>query len=245
MEMPSINGWPKILRHGTTAIQNARGRTTEFHAQKPAQLRNTKGHPPATIQPMTAFSRNELLLALCLIVVATGVLFSTRNMHHAIQQEARLTRTLENMRRLQQAAAQMVHDGATFTTNNTLAWPGDLNGSFQEWTTALVENKYLTTEELAKLLSSPGRALPANVIPFANNAPVLVYTVTDSSPADTVLLTTDNFINTQQGGLLDATATNHGTKDFAVVRKDGSGNIFPSSEAGKTNRIGEFTPLCH
>jgi hypothetical protein len=160
-------------------------------------------------------------------------------------EHADLTKALARMQRLQHLSAQMAHDGATSVTNHQLAWPGDLKGSFQEWASNLVEHKYLTTAEFADLLSSPSRKVRPDVTPFANTAPVLVYTVADSSLPAVVFLTTDNFINTSQGGLADSTSSSKWGSDFAIVRKDGSGAVLKPDAIGQANLIGGFTPLCH
>lgn len=196
--------------------------------------------------PKSTITRIEIVIAAVVIIVAIAVFVPMCRHQQSVRQHAAdLTQTLENMKRLQTVSAQMAQDGLQPQTNNARRWPEELAGIFTNWTTALVHYQYLTAEELTKLLSSPGRKAAGDPIPFANNNPVLVYTVGADSPGNTVFLSTDNFINTKQGGLLDNSATNHGTKDFAIVRKDGSGAILKPTDVGNTNTIGAFMPLCH
>lgn len=196
---------------------------------------------------LRAFSRVEAVVAAGIMaaLILIAIPACQRRSGSSPAERADLAEALAHMQRLQQVSAQMAHDGVTSTTNHKLAWPGDLKGSFQEWASNLVENKYLTGSELAKLLSAPGRKLPEDVTPFANNAPVLVYSVADSSLPAVVFLTTDNFINTRNGGMADSTSTSKWGPDFAIVRKDGSGGVFKPDTIGQTNLIGGFTPLCH
>lgn len=195
-----------------------------------------------------AFSWVEALVAGGVIIVLALVLiplFTRERTHSSPEERADLAEALANMRQLQQISSRMAHDGATSVTNHSLAWPGDLKGSFQQWASNLVAHDYLTATELARLLSSHDRQLPADILPFANNAPILVYTVADSTLPGVVFLSTDNFINTANGGLADATSSSGWGPDFAIIRKDGSAAVLQPHDIGQTNIIGGFTPLCH
>ncbi len=154
-----------------------------------------------------------------------------------------MTQNLSNMKQLHLATQQMALDGIT-TGNTNIGWPGDMGGSFAHWAQALVTNNYLTTNDLAKLLSAPGKTLPANKIPLTNNTAVLVYAVQEESEGNVVFLSSGNFTNTPTGGNpLDTNAKPFGNKGFVVFRKAGDGAIFMPRQVGSTN-VGGYAPLC-
>jgi len=178
--------------------------------------------------------------------------------------KGQMLQTLNNMRQLHLATEQMAIDGST---NASLGWPGDAGGTFSHWAEALVKENYLTTNDLAKLLSVPGRQVKTGSIPAMKDTGLLVYAVKAASPQDTVFLTTANFTNTPTGGALDATATPYGAKGFVVFQRGGSGAIMQArpSYGGtdgmkfsgtayvdanaryRTNKVelpGAFAPLC-
>lgn len=151
---------------------------------------------------------------------------------------------LSNMKQLHLATQQMALD-ATTTSNSQIGWPGDIGGSFSNWTHQIVNGGYLGTNDLCKLLSGPGVVVRPDMVPVKNTTAVRVYAATEDSVGSTVFLTSANFTNTPTGGLPPlANAKPYGDKGFAVFRKAGDGAILKAKQAGNTNLIGGFAPLC-
>jgi len=157
--------------------------------------------------------------------------------------KAEMTQALSNMKQLHLIAQQMALDGET-TAETNLAWPGDLGGSFSNWVKQAVP-AYLATNDFDKLFSVPGKVIRPGSLPLANTNGILMYAVSSNSPDATVLFTTANFTNTPTGGLSpNAKGIPYGTKGFAIFRKGGDGAILLSKQAGNSNLIGTFAPLC-
>lgn len=151
------------------------------------------------------------------------------------------TISLSNMKQLHIATRQMAMDNA-----QTLqaGWPGDMGGSFSNWSRALAEGGYFTTHDLRKLFSAPGRIIRSDEPHTLAASAALVYAVKETSPTNTVFLTTANFTNTPTGGVKPlANAKPYGKKGFVVFRKGGDGAILMARQAGDTNLIGGFVPL--
>ena len=155
-----------------------------------------------------------------------------------------MTQTLSNMKQLHLATQQMALDGTTTGETNTLHWPGDNGGTIARWATTLVFSNYLSTNDLCKMLSGPGRITPPGAIPLRNDNAVLGYAVGEETPSDAVFLTSANFTNTPAGGAeLKPDAKPFGNKGFVVFRKGGDGAILMPKQVGQTNIIGLFVPL--
>jgi len=151
---------------------------------------------------------------------------------------------LENMKGLHLVTQQMALDRDK-TGNTNLGWPGDTGGTFTNWTGQLLKGGYLTTNDLSKLLSAPGRIVPLGQIPVTNTTAVLIYAVSTNSDASTVFFSSANFTNTPTGGdPLISTSTPFGNKGFVVFRMGGDGGILRQKDVGKTNTIGSYVPLC-
>lgn len=155
-----------------------------------------------------------------------------------------MTQTFSNMKQLHVATVQMALDGET-TDDHSRGWPGDTGGTFSHWARSLVTNGYLSTNELCKLLSAPGVVVKPGKIPTMAEGAVLVYAVSKNSVKDSVFLTSANFTNTPSGALPPAKkAKTYGDKGFVVFRKGGDGTILVPRQAGQTNIIGSYVPLC-
>lgn len=155
-----------------------------------------------------------------------------------------MTSTLSNMKQLHMATQAMVVDGV-LKGDPALNWPGDTGSSFSHWSRSLVENGYLSTNDLCKLLSAPGVVVPSGKIPTSNTNGILVYAVREDSPTNTVFLTSANFTNTPTGGIPpDRAAKLFGNKGFVIFRKGGDGAILQARQAGNTSLIGGYVPLC-
>ena len=154
-----------------------------------------------------------------------------------------LNQSLSNMKQLHLAAQQMQLDGIT-TGNTNLGWPGDIGGSFTNWTAQLLKGGYLTTSDLCKLLSAPGIIVSPNKLIRMNETAMRVYAVSTNSPSDAVFLTSANFTNTLTGGV----APNADSKPFGnkvvFFQIGGIGSILLPKQIGQINIIGSYVPLC-
>jgi type II secretory pathway pseudopilin PulG len=158
--------------------------------------------------------------------------------------KAQMTGSLSNMKTLHFVTQQMAMDGTT-KGNTNLGWPGDLGGTFSNWTGQIVKGGYLTPNDLCKMLSAAGCIVPPGKIPPMNETAVRVYAVTKDATGDAVFLTSGNFTNTPTGGeALCPSAKPFGNKGFVVFRKGGDGSVYLPRQVGKTNLIGSFVPLC-
>jgi len=189
----------------------------------------------------SAFTLLELLI--CIILIGVLAALALPAMPGGLSRSP-MTQTLSNMKQLHLATAQMAEDGLT-TDYTNLGWPGDIGGTFTNWTRQLLAGGYLTTNDLNKLLSGPGKTISGNKPPVMADSAVLVYAVSNNSPNTTVFLTSANFTNTPNCGLPPlASAQPYGRKGFIVFRKGGDGSILKSSQAGSSNLIGAYAPLC-
>jgi len=188
----------------------------------------------------SGLTTRELLAALivCGVFVAAVYAKSTGLFARAAD-----TIIVAKMKQLHLVTRQMALDGIE-TTNARLGWPGDIGGTFAAWADGLVPG-YLTTNGFDGLLSVRGEKVRHGTMPRANTNGILLYAVRSNSAADTVLFTTANFTNTPAGGeLARKKATPLGDRGFVVFRKGGDGAILLASQAGDTNLVGGFAPLC-
>lgn len=149
--------------------------------------------------------------------------------------------TSADMQMLQLATYTMAREAAGDGKTN-FGWPGDSGNTFTNWINQLVP-QYLTTNDILHAFSTRTNRLTQ--VPQRNDTPILVYAVGQHSPTNTVFLSTANFINTPQGGYIDPTVQPFGDKAFMVMRKDGSCSLLKPRDAGRTNKVGSFAPLCH
>ncbi len=183
---------------------------------------------------------------ICLVVIGVLIALALPGTPGSGLRRGTMTQSLSNMKQLHLATQQMALDGQT-TGDTNLGWPGDTGSSFAKWTTFLVQEKYLTKQDLAKLLSAPGVVVSPHNIPTVNTTAVLVYAVSAKSPENTVFLSTANFTNTPTGGVPPLkSARPYGEKGFIVFRKGGDGAILQPRQTGPqyTNIIGASAPLC-
>jgi len=199
--------------------------------------------------------RNQAGLTLVEFIVIIGIILILAflplcNIDHSAKGRMTMMQSSSNMRQLHLVAQQMAIDGFRAGDTN-LGWPGDLGGSFTNWTTQLLKCGYLTTNDLCKLLSARGLIVPPGKVPAMNDTAVRIYAVCKDSPVDAVLFTSANFTNTPTGGeALSPSAKPYGNEGFVVCRKGGYGSIglygsvYLPRQVGQTNIIGSFVPLC-
>ncbi|WP_316297988.1 hypothetical protein, partial [Clavibacter michiganensis] len=86
---------------------------------------------------------------------------------------------------------------------------------------------------------------PLGQVPTENTNAILIYQVREEHDGSFTFLTTANFTNTPSGGLPPlADAEPYGNKGFVIFRKGGDGAFLQAKQAGKTNLVGSFAPLC-
>jgi len=210
---------------------------------------------PEADDPASMNPRNQAGLTLTEFIVIIGIIlilaFLPRlNVDHSFKARMTTMQSVSHMKQLRLVAQQMAIDGFRAGDTN-LGWPGDLGGSFTNWTGQILKGGYLTTNDLCKLLSAPGFIVPPGKIPPMSETAVRVYAVTKDSQVDAVLFTSGNFTNTPTGGeALNPSAKPYGNEGFVVFRKGGygvfdlSGSAYPPKYVGKTNIIGSFVPMC-
>lgn len=189
-------------------------------------------------RPPGSYSLAEIVVALVVFILAIAILLS--QFSPGLSASAKM---LNNMKRLRQLTQQMALDSAARGATN-IGWPGDTGGTFTNWAARLVEGHYVSTNELATLLSGPGKSEPPGRMPTLGGSAVLVYAVKASSPGRTVFLSSANFTNSPIGGVVDPAARPFGRQKFLIVRKNGEAGSLPLRELGDTNRIGRYAPLC-
>lgn len=160
-----------------------------------------------------------VIIGVCLVV---PFFFST---HSPVSQpHQQMAQTLSNMRQLHLATQQMALDRVT-SGNTNIGWPGDIGGTFSNWTRQLVDGGYLSANDLSKLLSGPGVVVPPGEIPVTNNTAILVYAAAEKSPGEVIFLTSANFTYTPTGGTLNPAIKPYGDEGFVIFSKGGSGEV--------------------
>lgn len=188
-----------------------------------------------------AFTWIEALVCLAVIVILAFLALPAISVGH---HRSPMSYALSNMKQLHLATHQMDLD-ATTTGETNIGWPGDIGGTFSNWTAQILAGNYLTKSDLCKLLSAPGVIVQTNNPLVTNTTALLVYAVRSESPARTVFLTSANFPYTAEGGVSPGRRSKpFGKEGFVVFRKGGDGAIFKPNQAGDTNLIGGFAPLC-
>lgn len=188
-----------------------------------------------------AFSWIEVIVLLAVLAILAALALPA--VTHGFSCGGGMTQTLSNMKQLHLATQQMALDGVT-AEDKSLGWPGDIGGTFSNWTRQIVP-AYLGTNDFCKLLSAPGVVVPMGKIPTTlSQSAVLVYAVSSNSPANAVFLTTANFTNGPSGGTpLSDKIKPYGDKGFVVFRKAGDGAILLKNQATNANLVGSYVPL--
>lgn len=195
--------------------------------------------------PQRGFSLTEAIIALC-VLIALGATLNFAIKLNRMPRHGRTvdkTQMLGNMRQLHLATQSMALDGTTMGDTN-LNWPGNTGGTFSNWA-AKVSPEYLSPQDFRKLLSAYVRVDPRGPLPKENTNGILVYQVREEDPGTVVFLTSANFTNTPAGGLPPVPgARPYEDKGFIVFRKGGDGTILLQKQAGNTNHVGGYAPLC-
>lgn len=190
----------------------------------------------------SAFTLSELLVVILILGVLVALALPAFT--DTVCGGSGMTQSLSNQKQLHIATQQMALDGES-VGNTNLGWPGDTGDTFSRWAAKLTTGGYLTTNDLCKLLSAPGKHVAPGKIPSMAESAQLVYAVGAESPGDAVFLSTANFKVSAAGGEPPTeNARPYGNKGFVVFRKAGDGSILLARQAGQTNLVGSYVPLC-
>jgi type II secretory pathway pseudopilin PulG len=184
------------------------------------------------LQPnSSAFTRIELVAVI--VVIAVIFLLAWPSFNSGLTKRD-LTRTMKNGRELYLAAFAMATDGAA-KSDPKLAWPGDYPvTSLAEYCDKLVQNKYLQTSDLQRVLSAPGATCnavmsgPPATLVLSGSSALKVYKATGADRSDTIFAASSNYV---YGTPLDPKAAPFGDAGFVVVRKSGDAGVYKKGQA--------------
>lgn len=180
---------------------------------------------------LRGFTLIELLVVISIIAILAALALPAITGALA---RGQITQSMSNARQIYISTFQMALDGTT-TGDTNLGWPGDMGASWANWASALVNGKYMSAADFAKMLSAPGLLRGTNIAPSAPTPSALtVYNVAENSPASAVFITTANFT---YGQPINPTNKPFGDKGFVVFRKGGDGAVFQAGQATNTNLL--------
>jgi prepilin-type N-terminal cleavage/methylation domain-containing protein len=184
-----------------------------------------------TLTRMRAFTLIELLVVISIIAILAALALPAIT---GALTRGQATQTMSNSRQLYVATFNMAADGQT-TGDTNLVWPGDLaSPNWSAWANALTTGGYLSTNDFNKMLNAQGVSRPANTAPgTATPSALSVYAVKDSSPMQSIFITSANFVT--PGTALDPTNKPFGNKAFVVFRRGGDGLVYQGSQATNTS----------
>jgi prepilin-type N-terminal cleavage/methylation domain-containing protein len=188
-------------------------------------------------QNLSGFTLIEMLVVIA--IIATIAAFAVPALTSALT-KGQMTGTMNNARQLYLAGYQMALDGAANSDGN-LAWPGDYASgvaTLEDYVEKLVQNDYLKTSDLPKILTAPGAACtatqdastPPNVA-LTGTGGLKVYPVKDSDGSNVIFAISHNYV---YDTTLVATGQPYGDKGFVVVRKGGDGSVLRKNNATAT-----------
>jgi prepilin-type N-terminal cleavage/methylation domain-containing protein len=182
----------------------------------------------------SAFTLIELLVVIAIIAILAA--FAVPALTKALA-KGQMTGTVNNARQLYLAQFQMANDGAS-SGDPTLAWPGDLTAvpaTLTAYCDNVVTKGYLKVGDLSKLLNAPGASCtitPGTPITLAGKSALKVWPIKDADPANTIFVTSRNYI---YDTALLGTDVPYGTKGFIVMHKGGDGSVFTEGQATDAN----------
>jgi len=181
---------------------------------------------------LRAFTLIELLVVISIIAILAALALPAITGALA---RGQLSQSLSNSRQIYTATFAMAMDSAS-TGDTNIGWPADIGGSWSAWATALVEGKYLATNDFNKMLSAPGAVRPPDTaITASTPSGLAVFNVSDTNTSTTIFLTTANY--TSAGQTLDPNQKPFGDKGFVTLRKGGDANVYQARQATNTELI--------
>ncbi len=205
-----------------------------------------------TSRNKSAFTLIELLVVISIIGILITI--AVPNIATALTR-AKLTETLANARSIQQATQMMTLDSQNAGTG--IVWTTDVDEtgnaapvSITKFFNALTQDGYMTTQDLKKLMSAPGKLAGDN--PSAASVAFNFFEVSETSPSDQILLATKNWT---QGSGMNATIDPYGNKGFVYFTKGGGGGAltrqtdatdtkkFPTTDPNDPNVTYKYQPI--
>jgi prepilin-type N-terminal cleavage/methylation domain-containing protein len=179
---------------------------------------------------LRAFTLIELLVVISIIAILASLALPAIT---GALTRGQASQTMSNARQLYVATFNMAADGQT-TGDTNLVWPGDSGSpSWSTWATGLTTGGYLSTNDFNKMLNAQGVSRPANTVPTAATPSALsVYQVKDSSPMQSIFVSSANFVT--PGTALLPAALPFGAKAFVVMRRGGDGLVYQGAQATNT-----------
>src|SRR5437867_3941585 len=150
----------------------------------------------------SAFTLIEMLVVISIIAVLAA--FAVPALTSALT-KGQMTGTLNNARQFYLAGQQMELDGAA-NADASLTWPGDYSDAatltLKQYTARLVQNDYLKTGDLTKLLSAPGSACTASsttdatglvTVDWVGSPALKAYLVKEADASNTIFAVSANY----------------------------------------------------
>ncbi|MFV0338216.1 MAG: type II secretion system protein [Chthoniobacterales bacterium] len=186
---------------------------------------------------LSAFTLIELLVVISIIAILASLAIPAVT---SALTRGQMTQTLNNARQITLATQQMsldsftAGDGPSWTTTNGTAFFPTAQAFFD----ALVENNYLTANDVKKLVSAPGVAAAtvsgSNVTVGTTQGAFKFFQISEASPSDAAFVVTKNWDN----GSMTEDAP-YGEKGFIVFRKGGDGSTYTrKQDASNSNNFG-------
>ena len=200
------------------------------------RLFRTRNHAPADSslrlhRSSTAFTRIELIVIIAIVAVILILAWPAFN-NALVKRD--LTRTMNHGRELYLAAFRMATDGAA-KADSSRAWPGDYStNSLTEYCTKLVQNGYVNSVELQRMLSAPGaecQARPADppaTLLLSGRTALKLYKVKAADPSNTIFAASSNYVYDTP---LNPNTVPFGDAGFVVVRKSGDAGVYKKNQA--------------
>ncbi|HEY5792715.1 MAG TPA: type II secretion system protein, partial [Chthoniobacterales bacterium] len=176
---------------------------------------------PMKPRKLSAFTLIELLVVISIIAILASLAIPAVT---GALTRGQMTQTLNNARQMTLATQQMSLD--SFTAGSGPAWTTQNGTDFstlQEFIDNLVNNNYLTANDIKKLLAGPGVTAVTVSTTNATVAPASsafsFFQTSESTPNERAFLVTKNWASS-------ALTTNapYGNKGFVVFRKGGDGS---------------------
>ena len=195
-----------------------------------------------TMHPLKRFSHSAFTLIELLVVISIIAILASLALPSiaGALTKAQMNTALSNLRQIHLATQSAALDAFT-TQDNTIGWPGDVDGvsGGSALSGMLIANKYLNARDAAKVFAAGGIKAATEVTDSVPEESI-AFTfedVVESDPGTTVFAYTKNYTYGQN--IEDDTQTEP-FKDagFVVMRKGGDGAVYRPQQGENTDLIG-------